>query len=90
MVHRIKKVRVFADKVLRVTFQSGQTIDYDVKNLCLNYPQFKKIVKNKNMVHQVKVDVGGYGISWNDEFDLAAEEIWENGKRVFEREEYGT
>ena len=26
------------------------------------------------------MDTGGYGISWSDELDLDAEEIWENGK----------
>ena len=26
-----------------------------------------------------KVDVGGYGVYWNDELDIAADELWENG-----------
>lgn len=25
------------------------------------------------------MDAGGYGISWNDELELEAEEIWEEG-----------
>ena len=25
-----------------------------------------------------KVDVGGYGISWNDEIDLSCDELWDN------------
>lgn len=25
------------------------------------------------------MDAGGYGISWNDDLDLAAEDIWEGG-----------
>ena len=29
--------------------------------------------------NQVKVDAGGYGISWNDEIDLAESELWLNG-----------
>lgn len=49
---------------------------------------FHFISRNKNLFQQVQVDTGGYGISWNDELDLSAEEIWENGKRVFEREEF--
>lgn len=88
MVHRIKKVRVFTDRRLRVTFQNGQTIEYNVRNLCPNYPQFEQLVRNENLFQQVQVDVGGYGISWNDEFDLSADEIWENGDRVYEREEF--
>lgn len=38
------------------------------------------------MFGQVKVDVGGYGISWNDELDLSAEEIWECGVTVGKKE----
>ncbi|MBE5951658.1 MAG: helix-turn-helix domain-containing protein [Lachnospiraceae bacterium] len=37
------------------------------------------------LFRNVKVDAGGYGISWNDDLDLAAEDIWldgiETGKR---------
>ena len=31
------------------------------------------------MFATVSVDVGGYGIVWNDELDLSYEELWENG-----------
>ncbi len=27
----------------------------------------------------VKVDAGGYGVSWNDEIDLSESELWLNG-----------
>ena len=27
----------------------------------------------------VIVDVGGYGIVWDDELDISCEELWENG-----------
>ena len=30
----------------------------------------------------VCVDVGGYGIVWNDNLDLACDELWENGVAV--------
>ena len=28
------------------------------------------------------VDVGGYGIVWNDDVDLSCDELWENGKEI--------
>ena len=34
------------------------------------------------LFEQVAVDVGGYGVSWNDEIDLACDELWENGVPV--------
>ena len=30
----------------------------------------------------VSVDVGGYGIVWNDDLDLSCDELWENGVQV--------
>jgi len=30
----------------------------------------------------VKVDAGGYGISWNDDIDLSEYELWTNGKPI--------
>ena len=30
----------------------------------------------------VTVDVGGYGIVWNDELDLSCDELWENSVQV--------
>lgn len=41
------------------------------------YSIFKRL--DKELFNKVIVDSGGYGISWNEEIDLAAEEIWENG-----------
>ena len=31
---------------------------------------------------QVKVDAGGYGISWNDTLDLSCEELYMRGQMV--------
>lgn len=43
-------------------------------------PQFQIFENEPSLFEQVQVDAGGYGISWNDELDLDAEEIWHNGK----------
>lgn len=32
--------------------------------------------------HEVKVDAGGYGVSWNDDIDLSCNELWENGTPI--------
>ena len=31
------------------------------------------------LFQNVKVDVGGYEIYWNDSIDLSCEELWNNG-----------
>lgn len=79
MFHKIKTVKPAKNTVLLVCFQNGIEKIYDLKMLYNVFPQFKIFETNKQLFNSVKVDVGGYGISWNDDLDLDAEEIWENG-----------
>lgn len=37
------------------------------------YRIFKELETNPELFSQVKVEVGGYGISWNDALDLVAD-----------------
>ena len=39
-------------------------------------------LKDKNLFFSVQVDVGGYGISWNDFIDLSEYELYVNSKEV--------
>ena len=39
-------------------------------------------LKDKNLFFSVQVDVGGYGISWNDFIDLSEYELYINSKEV--------
>ena len=67
------------DHVIFAVFQNGTKKTYDVHNLYEKFPQFRIFKDNPDLFHQVKVDSGGYRISWNDELDLDAEDIWELG-----------
>ncbi len=79
MAHKIKSVQPREDATLLVCFQNGIEKIYDVKKLYPIFPQFKVFEKDKKFFNQIRVDVGGYGISWNDNLDLDAEDIWEDG-----------
>ncbi len=79
MTHRIWKVRTLKNFVVFVIFHNGVEKEYDVMSLFSEYPQFQVLEIVPSLFQHVKVDLGGYGISWNDEIDLAAEEIWDNG-----------
>ena len=49
----------------------------------MNIEQYNKVLlKDKELFNNVTVDTGGYGISWNDNLDIEAEEIWENGTKI--------
>ena len=82
MTHKIKSVKAMENTVLLVEFQNGIEKTYDMQNLYLVFPQFKIFEAEEKLFAQVQVDDGGYGIQWNDELDLDAEEIWENGIEV--------
>lgn len=79
MTHRIKEVTAKENLILQVTFQGGEVKQYDVKQLCVLYPQFRELQHSNKLFYDVRVDQGGYGISWNDNLDLDAETIWEDG-----------
>ena len=79
MFHRLKAVEPLADMKLRVTFLSGDVKRYDVKPLLKKWEAFESLAQVRGLFEQVRVDMGGYGISWNDELDLSCDELWENG-----------
>lgn len=81
MFHKIKNVAAIPDYRLSVQFCEGVTKIYDVKPLFEQLPIFIAL-KNEEKFFDVTVDVGGYGIIWNDDLDLSCDELWENGIQV--------
>ena len=79
---KIKSVKAMEKFILLVEFQNGIQKTCDIQELFIIFPQFKVFETNTILFSSVKVDIGGYGISWNDELDLAAEDIWDRGKYV--------
>lgn len=78
-MYKIKSVKPLDSYILSVVFQNGIEKTYDIKQLFSIFPQFTVFEIIPGLFEQVQVDVGGYGISWNDKLDLAAEDIWEDG-----------
>lgn len=86
MTHKIVSVKPMENFVLHVVFQNGIEKTYDMRNLYPIFPQFVVFETNIDLFNQVQVDTGGYGISWNDDLDLNAEDIWEDGIEVGKKE----
>ena len=82
MFHKIKNVSALPEYRLSVQFSEGVTKIYDVKPLFGKLPVFVSLKDNVQEFANVTVDVGGYGIVWNDELDLSCDELWENGIKV--------
>ena len=78
MFHKIKNVFPLPEHRLSVQFAEGCTKIYDINPLFEQIPAFNEL-KDSNLFSDVCVDVGGYGIVWNDDLDLSCDELWENG-----------
>ena len=82
MFHKVKNVTSIPDFRLSVQFSEGVTKVYDMKPLFEKLPVFKQLENNPAELSCVHVDVGGYGIVWNDDLDLSCDELWKNGTVV--------
>ena len=80
------KVRFLQDVTVEVTYQDGKVVQYDMSQMFKKYPQLEELRINRKLFESGHLDVGGYGIVWNDELDFDATSIYENGVVVGEVE----
>lgn len=73
-VPRIIAVEPTEGAELLVRFDNGAEKIYDCCPL-LGRPQFR-LLANRAFFRAVRVDPGGYGISWSDDIDLSEYELW--------------
>jgi hypothetical protein len=64
---------VFTDESKRI---------YDVGELINEIPSFQAFLTDIDLFNRAKPVAKGAGIVWNDDLDLASDEIFENGKPV--------
>ena len=77
-MYTIKSVTAKEKFILSVVFTDGTIKEYDMQSLFEIFPQFRDFEKVDGLFEQVKVDVGGYGIYWNDDLDLDANDLWDS------------
>ena len=77
MLHRPIKLDYLEGTKLKMTFQDGKVKAYDMARLFERYPQ-TKVLKNRKIFKSGKLNV--YGIIWNDDLDIDADTIYENGE----------
>ena len=80
--HQIISAKPLPDFMLYIGFENGIYKRYDVQPLLEKWEPFRAFINTPKLFEQVRVDAGGYGISWNDDLDLSSEELWENGEEV--------
>lgn len=82
MFHKIKSVTPLPDFILSVHFAEGVTKHYDMKPLFDKYPMFSPLKAHLELYYSASVDTGGYGIIWNDDIDIACDELFFNGETI--------
>ena len=82
MFYKVKEVEALDNYILLVTFENKIRKKYDIKPLFEKWEIFKNLINITGLFKNVKVDKGGYGISWNEEIDLSCNELWNNGEVV--------
>lgn len=81
MFHKVKSVLPQKNYILLVSFSEGVSKIYDVKPLFKKWDIFNAL-KKEHAFDDVKVDQGGYGVSWSDDIDLSCDELFFNGKLI--------
>ena len=81
-----KKVRFLQDVTIEVTFQDGKIITYDMSRLFKKYPQLEELRRDRQLFESGHLDPGGFGIVWNDELDIEAWGIYQDGEVVGQEE----
>lgn len=68
--------------ILEAEFTDGTRKRYDIAPLFDEIPAFLEIRDNPELFKSAKVIGCGYAVGWNDDVDLACEEIWDKGITV--------
>ena len=82
MFHKAVHLEFLEGTALELTFQSGEVKRYDMAVLFAKYPQLEAL-KDRSLFTSGRL-MGSYGILWNDELDIEAETIYEDGITVRE------
>ena len=82
MFHKLNRIKTLPGCMLWAEFRDGREVVYDVSALTEVNPVFGALVQDPELFARIRIDPGGYGISWNDELDLEAEELWKHGNEL--------
>jgi len=78
---KVAAVKPLRDMRLLVRFDNDASRVFDVRTIISEYPAYAAL-EDEALFKSVRVEPGGYGISWNAELDASEGELWENGTPV--------
>lgn len=82
MIPRIKNVTPMPDFCLRVVFDDGKAVLYDVKEDMNQIESYRDLRTIHGLFDQVRLDQSRTCVFWNDWIDLPSDAIYEYGGRL--------
>lgn len=80
MIPRIKTIETQLDYKLKVVFDDGKIVIYDMKEDIEILPEYNVLNSVPGMFEQVRLDDSRTIVYWNDEIDLPSDMIYEYGQ----------
>ncbi len=78
---KVRSVTALSDMRLLVIFENDVIKVFDVRSILADFPEYEAL-EDPALFSLVRVEPGGYGVSWNSELDASEGELWENGVEV--------
>lgn len=67
----IKDIKLMSNFTIAITFSNSEVRKLDMKPIMDEYPLFHALEEN-NLFKAAKIDLGGFGLVWNEEFSISA------------------
>ena len=80
MIPKIKAVTPLPDFFLRVVFDDGKSVLYDVKEDMEQIEDYRDLRSIMGLFNQVQLDQSRTCVFWNDRIDLPSDTIYEYGR----------
>lgn len=80
MIPKIKDITPLPDFLLRVVFDDGKAVLYDVKEDMEQIESYRDLRSITGLFNQVQLDQCRTCVFWNDRIDLPSDTIYEYGR----------
>ena len=82
MIPRIKTFEALDDFFLKIEFDDGKKILYDLKEDIVTIPSFMVLKTETGLYQNYRIDKSRTDVSWSDNVDLPSDILYEYGKII--------
>ena len=82
MIPKIKNISPLPDFCLRVVFDDGKSVVYDVKDDMAQIESYRDLRSIEGLFNQAQLDQSRTCVFWNEQIDLPSDTIYEYGRVI--------